>query len=1093
MDHAEVQRVRSLNSWLALFFSFPALVLISSIASSNGTWALSQQEDKEKPITLEIGKESVRDLAGGQTHSYAIQGVVGQYVEVVVEQREVDLQLTIFAPDGEKLIDVSSKDDPRRRQSASIIMESHDFYRLEVHSPSVPVLKGEYKLSLAQAHPATERDRSCVSAQAELAEARRLIAQGRPELLRSAGEKYERALALYRRISHREGETIALRGLGIIHNELGEMKRALDSWNIELGLRQEFGDRAGEADALLRIADIYNYLGYRQQALDFNLQALALYKADGNLEGQDVAQTRLAEVYVSTGEKQKALDLYKKSLAFRQSINDRRGEAVRLSEIGFILSTLGDLRKALDYLSRALPIHRSMGNSAGEAYALLSLGGAYVRLGESQKALDCYHQALSLHRAMGSRRGEAYALHNLAWAYDSIGEKRKSLQHNQEALVIMRDIEDRSGQAYILQSIGLTYRSLGKKQEALERCKQALELRRATGDRAAETESLYELARIERDLGSLTKALPYVESAINIADSLRAKLVSHELRASYQATIQNFYEFYIDLLFQLNGGNAHQGVDALAFQISERNRARSLLDLLTEARIEVRQGVDARLLERERALQQIITARTDSRIRLLGSKHSEEQAVQATKELESLTVEYQDVEAEIRATSPRYAALTQPLSFALCEIQKLLDHDTILLEYALGNNHSYLWAVSADSIKWFELDKRAVIEDEAKHVCEVLTARSKKMPNESAAERTARVIKADVEYVAASEKLSRILLAPVASEIRHKRLLIVSDGALQYVPFAALPEPRVKNHRAAGKPLILDHEIVNLPSASTLVLLRQDLQHRKSPPRTVAVIADPVFEATDVRVKQLSEPKATSNERPSNGITKAINVNEDQEEQVRAALRDRLVDSRVTAEEQPLARLPYTRKEATAIGALVPDPTKKRIILDFDANYGAATSPELAEFRFVHFATHGVLDSEQPELSGILLSLVDETGGRQQKGILRLGEIYNLKLPVDMMVLSGCQTALGKQMRGEGLIGLTRGFMYAGAPRVLASLWNVNDLATAELMKAFYEGILGEQLRPAEALRRAQIEMWRKPNRSAPYFWGAFVLQGEWR
>jgi CHAT domain-containing protein len=201
----------------------------------------------------------------------------------------------------------------------------------------------------------------------------------------------------------------------------------------------------------------------------------------------------------------------------------------------------------------------------------------------------------------------------------------------------------------------------------------------------------------------------------------------------------------------------------------------------------------------------------------------------------------------------------------------------------------------------------------------------------------------------------------------------------------------------------------------------------------------------------------------------------------------------MVSEEQPLPRLPYSRKEAMAIAALAPDPSQRMIILDFDANYQAATNAGLGEYRFVHFATHGVIDSEQPELSGILLSLVDETGRPQENGILRLGEIYNLKLPVDMVVLSGCQTALGKQMRGEGMIGLTRGFMYAGAPRILASLWNVNDLATAELMKVFYEGILVKQLRPAEALRLAQIEMWRKPNRRAPYFWAGFVLQGEWR
>jgi CHAT domain-containing protein len=146
----------------------------------------------------------------------------------------------------------------------------------------------------------------------------------------------------------------------------------------------------------------------------------------------------------------------------------------------------------------------------------------------------------------------------------------------------------------------------------------------------------------------------------------------------------------------------------------------------------------------------------------------------------------------------------------------------------------------------------------------------------------------------------------------------------------------------------------------------------------------------------------------------------------------------------------------------------------------------------VHFATHAILNSEHPELSGIVLSLVDERG-QPTNGFLRLNEIYNLKLPADLVVLSACQTGLGKEIRGEGLIGLTRGFMYAGAPRVVASLWKVDDAATAELMKRFYRGMLRDDLRPAAALRAAKVEMWKQKRWNAPFFWAAFEFQGEWR
>jgi CHAT domain-containing protein len=191
-----------------------------------------------------------------------------------------------------------------------------------------------------------------------------------------------------------------------------------------------------------------------------------------------------------------------------------------------------------------------------------------------------------------------------------------------------------------------------------------------------------------------------------------------------------------------------------------------------------------------------------------------------------------------------------------------------------------------------------------------------------------------------------------------------------------------------------------------------------------------------------------------------------------------------------MPRLPFTRREAEEIASLVPRASHK-IALDFAANRATATSQEISQYRHVHFATHGLLNSQHPELSGLVLSLVDEQG-RQQDGFLRAHEIYNLEIPAELVVLSGCRTGLGKEVRGEGLVGLTRAFMYAGAARVLVSLWGVNDEVTAELMTRFYRGMLGrEKLTPAAALRAARASMWRDKRWQSPYYWAAFILQGE--
>jgi hypothetical protein len=346
--------------------------------------------------------------------------------------------------------------------------------------------------------------------------------------------------------------------------------------------------------------------------------------------------------------------------------------------------------------------------------------------------------------------------------------------------------------------------------------------------------------------------------------------------------------------------------------------------------------------------------------------------------------------------------------------------------------------------------------------------------------------------------LSRILLGPVASRLGGKRLVIVADGALQYLPFAALPAPETERQRDRGterqrdrgtkspispilrnKPLIVDHEIVNLPSASSLAALRREPAGRVPAPKIVAVIADPVFEDADERIKKSGGALAKLSDK------QAARTDADQAV-FRSALEVGAADS-----QRRLQRLIFTRREADEITRLAGAEGSFKA-LDFAANRATALGSNLSQYRIIHFATHGLLNSQHPELSGVVLSLVDEEG-RPQDGFLRLHDIYNLRLAADLVVLSACKTGLGKEIKGEGLIGLTRGFLYAGAPRVVASLWKVDDQATAELIKLFYQRMLRDGLRPAAALRKAQIDMLKRPRWAAPYYWAGFTLQGEWK
>jgi CHAT domain-containing protein len=395
---------------------------------------------------------------------------------------------------------------------------------------------------------------------------------------------------------------------------------------------------------------------------------------------------------------------------------------------------------------------------------------------------------------------------------------------------------------------------------------------------------------------------------------------------------------------------------------------------------------------------------------------------------------------------------------SLAEIRRdVLGADTVLLEYALGEERSYLWVVSADSLSVHTLPGRRAVESAARSLHELLTVG----PSGGSAAGPG---------APANRNLSELLLAPAAAALGEKRLLLVPDGALHYVPFAALSDPR-----RPGSPLILRHEIVSVPSASVIAALRQANSARRPPSRRLAVFADPVFDAEDPRLPESF--RRTSPRRPESPVRGGEIA------MTRSAAAVGLPDR--------LPRLAFTRREARAILDLVP--VEERFeALDFDVTRDAVRDSSLSEYRFLHFATHGFFNARQPELSGIVLSLVD-ANGHPRDGFLTATDIVDLRLPADVVVLSACRTALGKDIHGEGLVGITRAFFSAGARSVVASLWTVDDVATAELMKRFYAEMLGpERRRPAAALRAAQASMAQTRRWTAPYYWAGFLLQGEW-
>ncbi|HKG59609.1 MAG TPA: CHAT domain-containing protein [Pyrinomonadaceae bacterium] len=814
-----------------------------------------------------------------------------------------------------------------------------------------------------------------------------------------------------------------------------------------------------EAEALTEKKTEQSY----KQAIEKYLAAVDIWRS---LNDQPMEAATLYEagwLYGDIGQYQKALDCYSQAGTLYKALGNRKSELNTLNNTAWVYGELGEEQRVLEMYLQVVEAKKKMGET--DAVAISNVASTYGKMGQYQRALETHLQVLALRQGSTPKQiaGRAITLSNIGNSYYYLGDKTKALDYYNQSLPLMRQAGDKYYTATVLNHMGIVYQDLGEYDKALIHFNEALDLRKVAGDQKGIATTLSDIARLERDRGNLVEARKQIEEALAQVERVRLKVASPRLRTSYFASVQQYRELYIDLLMRLSKDKPSEQLERVAFNASETGRARSLLQLLSEAGGKIRHGIDPSLFERKQTLTQSIDAKAQSQMELLSGKHTEAEAEAARNELSALTNELEQLEGQIRESSPQFTALVQPVPLRLEEIQEaILDRDTLLLEYSLGEERSFVWAVTPDTLKSFELPKRALIEPAARRVYELLTARTFSVPKETLEQRRQRLELADAEYAKASATLSRMILGPVAAELKDKRLLIVSDGILQYIPFAGLPNP------SDTRALIDDHEVVLAPSASVVGLLRQETANRKPASKMVAVLADPVFSNNDPRAAaaRLRRPAPIEKDAP-------------------------VVALRSGSELDGLRRLRFSRQEADVIARLAGSDAKLEAV-DFAANRKLATSDELGQYRVVHFATHGIINNDHPELSGIVLSLVDEKG-QPQNGFLRLYDLYNLKLSADLVVLSACQTALGKEIRGEGLVGLTRGFMYAGAPRVIASLWQIDDRASAEFMKRFYEAMLGQKLRPAAALRAAQVSMSHDPRWRQPHYWAAFTLQGEWR
>ena len=902
-------------------------------------------------------------------------------------------------------------------------------------------------------------------------------------------EKYEEAVALRRSIGDRWGEAQLRNNLGLLHSRLGQNKEAVDHLKLARALWRELGARDQEMNTLNNIATANLDSGNLSEAFTQFEEVLNFCaQITGPCKLEPFVRNSLGMIYDTWAQPNDALTQYTLALSlFRQTNADTRTfQAITLDNLGLLNAGLNDPHAALENFEEALKLRLELKTPGKEAVTRSNIGYAQILLGNLPEAFKQLDQALLLSHGT-DERFEAYTLMRLGMAHLKDGDIEKALNRYSQALELQTRIEDIRGQAITLNQIAELYSSIEQVGNARQYYRRAQDRWRAVRDSLGEAISLYGLAKVERQQKRFHEARQAIVEAITKVESVRTSTSNYRLRTAFFEARHDYYELETDIRMQLHYAlQARKNVEGAQIELeqalfaAERARSRNLLDLLTESQAEIRQGVDPDLLEKEKMQRREIEGKLDLLQGLLPQKDKEVQKAALQRELEALNRSLDQTRTDIRNRSPRYAALTQPQPLKPAQIQELLDDETCLLQYFVGDERSYLWFVTRNKIRPYILPGRAEINKAVLALLEVIRVHEP-APSNDIEKQILKMREALLTYPKRTFDLSNMVLKPVTARMGFKRIIIVADGPLQYVPFGALPVPSEANAKAAssGQPLvslIASHEVVYEPSASVLALIRRD--PRRTAPGTVAVIADPVFSKRDERVQAGWK------------VDNHINTVSQEDTPYLKIFRD-AGDIGSVSGSLRLVRLTYSRKEAEAILA-VTAPGSSLSALDFDASRTKALSEEMRRFKIVHLATHGIFDSANPELSGLVFSLVDKEG-KPARGFLRLGDVYNLNLPADLVVLSACQTAVGPAMKSEGLTGLTRGFIYAGSARVVSSLWKVDDAATAELMKHFYTYMLDRKMPASEALRRAQLDISTSKEEWRPsFYWAGFVLQGEW-
>ena len=1105
-------RARLFSAYVAGFLLLAIMGAIPCKAQSAASAAPSAQT----PIVLAPGETISAEIPANGKQTFTVAACKGCYAELIVEQMHESMPVAIFSGPGivnpiPRFCDAGIHSSVR----IPFISPQSGIYELEIHlaRPSSEAVR----ITLAASRPAAGSDRDVVAAYDALAHAEDLRRGSASDSAPKAISAYDRAIRLAQEIRdiHLRQEDLIGKARVYIY-KLGDYTAALKTAEEARALMENRAGRPPQTDLATNAAtwkvlsSAYYFLARYPEMIDATNRSLAVYIKLDDLYWQGILEGNIASVYAETGDMQHALSSAEGALAIAGKLSDDDGisfsqatiaaihlwrgeyqaafdaDEAALQEMRIkpypdeegqvwlnlaeIYDELNDLERERDALERSLPLVRQSGDTASESTALEDLSILDLREGRSREAAESLGQSMHIaqtHSLLREEATAALAKADLLAAEHQVPQALAAADSGQTRAIQAGEVFT---SALLLQQEGDLHARLGDAPAAMIAYRKAELAWSAIPNPEHAALARASIARLDFRSGQFAQAHDDILLALDGFEASRRNIASSSLRESFFASVHDFYDLAVEI--EMRHNRTDLSAIQEAWQIAERARARTMMDAVRRSTPFSTRDLPRELSEQSADIEDRIgeTQRTISRLRTGGIDRAALR--RAEDQLHTLVLDAEELEAKERQaiTPSLFDATVRPPS--LDDIRAaLLAPDTELLEYWVGARNAYLWLITSHSMRAVRLCSSPDLAVAVSAYRKALLAREENPPGEDLPAHEARIAYADRELNVQAAKLGALLL-PLQPSPGIRRLVVIPDNIIASVPFSAL-------RLAPGDGFLIEgYEVTEEPSAAVAMELLSRpaaLPNRNS----IAVFADPVYNQLDPRLAKVrigaSAVRVAANSAPATSSHPQVPT---------PVLR-----SDADLDLGDLPRLRGSEEEAEAISSIA-GADRVHLYLGFQATPAAVLETDWTRYFIAHFATHAVVDSARPELSGIILSTLGKDGS-PHNGILWLHDIYRTPMPLPLVVLSGCRTADGTAIPGEGISGLAQAFLSSGASAVVGSLWTVDDAAAGKMVPRLYQTLLNQHLSISGALRAAQMRMLA--DGSPPYDWAGYIVEGNWR